>query len=224
MESSSSANSNHIIIDPALAPFLCTPAQFLARHPDLHGVLAGAVVYRRSPDHARGLETLAIRRAATDSWPLLWEHPGGSVEVDKDPSLVHAAVRELQEEGGLVARRVICPVGLRKMFSSAGVEILVEEEDARMDSDDSLLIFRAKGRNWGKLTVLVDVREADATVNPQEHDRYYWMTQDEVANGRLQLLQNESIRFVSEGVKRTLLEGFRLLNDPTLADGAPHTS
>lgn len=49
---------------------------------------------------------LLLRRSASDTMPLRWEIPGGTVDT-QDPSLLHGLTRELYEEAGLRATKVI---------------------------------------------------------------------------------------------------------------------
>lgn len=195
-------------IAPTLNAYSCTPEHLLASRPYIDGLLAGAVVYRQNADIARGLETLIIRRAPSDSWPLKWEHPCGTVDIGRDQNMIEAAVRELAEETGLVAHTVIAAVVIRPI-PAHGEQQFPDDENARMDEDGFLLLFDAIGKTWSKLTVLVVVEGQDVNLDPDEHDAYAWVTEDEVVERRRD--HGEAIDFVSDGVRRTLLAGFDLL-------------
>ncbi|UNI16400.1 hypothetical protein JDV02_002835 [Purpureocillium takamizusanense] len=170
------------------------------------------------------LQTLLIRRAASDSYPLKWEIPGGSVSASRDASVLHAAARELREETGLRVAHVHCPLGMVSSSSSSSSAagpsgshpgpsgttttppppptttatttpaesaaaatakqhargegalpaapavprfgIAPEEEQARQEPGDEALTvtFWETGRRWGKVCLLVDVREDVARV------------------------------------------------------------
>lgn len=92
--------------------------------------------------------------------------------------------------------------------------ISAAEEGAKNEGDDARTVsFLETGQTWGKVTVVVDVHEdldddASVKVRDGEHDRWAWATEEEVKGGRW--MDGEEIGFVSEGVWRTVLEGFRL--------------
>src|SRR5690606_4068370 len=64
------------------------------------GLATGSHVY-----DAQG-RVLLIQRAAHDSMPNRWETPGGAADPE-DATLFEAAARELWEETGLRAKRVV---------------------------------------------------------------------------------------------------------------------
>lgn len=194
----------------SLIPFQDSLEQLKKKWPHLDGLLAGAVVYRQSDDPTRGLETLVIRRAASDSWPLHWEHSCGSADAQIDEDLVSAATREFTEETGLRVAKVTCAVGLRQMFQANGQEDPELDEGAYTTMNNTFLVFNALGKTWGKLTVMVESDGQNVRLDPQEHDRFLWLTEDEVFYEVCSQGEKESIMFVSEGVRRTILEGFRL--------------
>jgi 8-oxo-dGTP pyrophosphatase MutT (NUDIX family) len=184
------------------------PSEFLNARPHIERLMASAMVFR-------GTQTLLIRRAATDSYPLRWEIPGGSTSDRKDASLVAGAVRELHEETGLRAKTVLCAVGMVEPAPAHALRnlgIAAGDEDAQNEGDDAQTVtFLETGRRWGKVTLVVGVHEDGdecVRVRDGEHDRWSWVGEDEVRAGRW--TGGEDIEFVSEGCWRTILQGFRV--------------
>ncbi|KPM35704.1 hypothetical protein AK830_g10855 [Neonectria ditissima] len=178
-----------------------TPSTLLAAHPDIDALIAGAVV-----TNPHGL-LLLLRRAPTDSWPLRWEVPGGCVDAT-DASLVAAAVRELWEETGLRATAVRAAVRLVPADDD-GLPASEEEGEVDLHVKDDLCLFRETGSVWAKLTAWVDVESCDAVVvRDDEHAEWAWVTEEEARLRRF--ADGRELEFVSEGVRRTVLEGFRL--------------
>lgn len=217
-----------------------SPSEFLAARPHIHRLMAACMVFRRGggedreqqcqhhqeqeeeqqqqqqqqeqQQQAPPLQTLLVRRAASDSYPLKWEIPGGSVSTARDASVLHAAARELREETGLRVARFHCPLGMvpaplpanpppatagvaaaassslghedeagngngigcedgngngdERLSSPPGLGIAPEEEHARQEPHDEALTvtFWETGRRWGKVSLLVDVREDVARI------------------------------------------------------------
>ena len=122
--------------------------------------------------------------------PNKWEVPGGAVD-DDDPSLLHAAARELWEEAGLVARH----------FSY----IVTEGRDREPGYEFS---NRTGTERWGRISFAADVDSCDrVTLDPNEHQDYAWATEEEVRN---QKVGHRSTEFTSKDTQGLLLEGFRL--------------
>ncbi|KAH7140671.1 NUDIX hydrolase domain-like protein [Dactylonectria macrodidyma] len=189
-------------VSPALQAHVdVTPAAFLASHNgDIDHLIAGALV-----TDTRG-RALLLRRAPTDSWPLKWEVPGGCVD-DTDASLVAAAVRELWEETGLRAVHVRAPVRLLRADAGDDVEADPAETDLHVKGD--LCLFRETGNIWAKLTAWIDVEATEpVVVRADEHAEWAWVSEPEARARRF--ADGRELDFVSEGVRQTVLEGFRL--------------
>lgn len=155
---------------------------------------------------------LLLQRSPTNSYPLHWEIPGGSTEPS-DTSIVASAARELWEETSLRASHILRPVGLlpeHLLPSQPGpLGISPGEEDARQEMDGALVTFWETGRRWAKCTVLVAVESVeDVRVRDDEHMAWAWVSEGEVVSGRRE--DGMEMGFVSEGVRRSILEGFRL--------------
>lgn len=192
-------------VHPDLTPFLAPVPSFLASTNEIDAMIVGALV-----TNPRG-EILLLRRAAHDCWPLLWEVPGGSVECT-DANFVAAAVRELHEESGLVAKRVLRAVHMCPAAELAGVEKEKDrvEESARMVGD--VVMFKVGEVRWGKLTVWVEVQGCEGVrIDPEEHEDWAWTSEEEARSERFR--DGREFEFVSDGVKRSVLEGFRLFKE-----------
>ncbi|KAF4458176.1 nudix protein [Fusarium austroafricanum] len=183
---------------PALDAFSSTPDVFRSTHPPIEHLIAGALV-----TNPQG-QILLLRRAAHDSWPLLWEVPGGCVD-HSDDDLVAAAVRELWEEAGLRAKAVKAIVGIVPTTEPMPDDPLEKDLEVLYD----MLVFRADDGVWGKLTVWVEVESCDdVKIDENEHVEFAWVTEEEAIKN--QFKDGKKLEFVSEGVKRNVLQGFRL--------------
>lgn len=211
-------------VSPSLTRYTSPPSTFLAANPSIDHLIAGAVV-----TDPRG-RILLLRRAAHDSWPNKWEVPGGCVDPE-DSSLVAAAVRELWEESGLVTTHVRAAVGLYRFSCSASSSTPSTSSNSSTSSpgnrgqdaaehpkgagedilavQDEMVLFRETGNTWGKLTAWTDVASCEAvTVRPDEHADWAWVTREEAEERRF--AHGGELDFVSDGVRLTVLEGFRL--------------
>ncbi|KAH9898958.1 NUDIX hydrolase domain-like protein [Xylariomycetidae sp. FL2044] len=160
--------------DALLDPFQVTEETYLSTYPTdkpFNGVATGSFVFRPSlpnpsssslPSTASttttaDLKLLIVQRAEKDSMPLRWEVPGGAYEKENDATVLHAAARELLEESGLAARRIL---GL-----------------VRHDVIDTP---RSK-KHILKISFLVEVDDdAEVRLNPNEHEAFLWVGLDEV--------------------------------------------
>ncbi|KAF5237467.1 hypothetical protein HYE67_010412 [Fusarium culmorum] len=185
-------------IPPSLNAFSSKPAEFRATHPPIQHLIAGALV--TNPEG----QVLLLRRAAHDSWPLLWEVPGGCVD-DIDADLIAGAVRELWEEAGLRANKVKGVVGIAPIAEPMPDDPLEKDLEVLYD----MLVFRANDGVWGKLTIWVDVESCeDVKIDEEEHVEFAWVTEEEALQNSFK--DGRKLDFVSEGVRRNVLEGFRL--------------
>lgn len=195
-------------IPSSLLSFTHSPAAFLAANKNIHRLIAAAIIITSSTDTPVP-KVLLLRRAPTDSFPLLWEVPGGCVDVDSDPSLVAAAARELWEETGLRARNVLRAVDMADPVPRpAGREDENgEEAESYHVPGGAMCLFREGETTWGKTTFLMEVESSEnVVVRPEEHVEWAWVTKEEVTKG--QFNDGKELDVVSEGVRRTVLEGF----------------
>ncbi|KAI5457789.1 NUDIX hydrolase domain-like protein, partial [Mariannaea sp. PMI_226] len=196
-------------ISPSLAPYTSHPSSLLKANPSIDNLLAGAVVTNASN------QVLILRRSPTDSWPLKWEVPGGSVDIPGDASMVDAAVRELWEESGLVATSVKAAVHLHPSAparideATNGDGTPKEEGETQVEMLDDLVVFRETGNTWAKLTAWMDVKSCDeVVVREDEHVEWAWVTEEEARTCKF--ADGRELDFVSASVRLTVLEGFRL--------------
>jgi 8-oxo-dGTP pyrophosphatase MutT (NUDIX family) len=158
----------------------------------LDGLCTGIVVF--NPEG----RVLLIQRAPHDSMPHKWETPGGGVD-DDDPSLLHAAARELWEESGLVAVH----------FTR-----IVPEGSGQLMSD--VFSNRTGKRFFRRVTLLAEVDSCEHVVlDPAEHQDFVWATEDEV---RQQRIGDRELIITHTSVQELLLGAFRLREEilPTL--------
>lgn len=194
---------------PRVAAFSIPLLQFQADRPDIHKLAAGALVFRRLSGTG-DTQVLLLRRAPSNSFALKWELPGGSVEPDKDKTLLHTAVRELWEETGLSARQILCSVAL---CSTAQGTWTPDEQKATMDRDNELFVAREDNENWGRALFIIDVDEKEhgnVRVDQNEHSEWTWVTESEVVSNRLKSEGTKNVEWVGYGMRRILLDGFRL--------------
>ncbi|KFY18439.1 hypothetical protein V493_08618 [Pseudogymnoascus sp. VKM F-4281 (FW-2241)] len=204
-------------ISADISDFLLSPAEFLATRPDVHNLVAGAMVFRSTPDSSSSsssVETLLLRRAPSDSFPLKWEIPAGTADPSLDDSIIGVAVRELWEETHLRPQTVFHTVGLGLPKDVTNLALIGEAEDARMDSDLDICLLRVSGLTWAIVTFLTDIEdeEAEVILREDEHVESAWVTETEVQK-QFYSGTGQSLDFVSEAMRMTVLEGFRLRKD-----------
>ncbi|KAL7625977.1 hypothetical protein AAE478_002746 [Parahypoxylon ruwenzoriense] len=125
---------------------------------------------------------LLVQRAAHDSLPLRWEIPGGACDHD-DESLLHAVARELWEESGLRAKFIGSLVG------------------------EGLVFFTRRGARMCKYSFMTEVEEYDVKLDPNEHQAYLWVTEDEARAGKC---GDVEFKYTFREQKLAVLEAFRL--------------
>ncbi|KAI0103882.1 NUDIX hydrolase domain-like protein [Nemania sp. FL0031] len=167
--------STHFDFDLSVASFGVPLDTYLKTIPMLQGVCVGAFVF---DDQGR---LLLLQRSKTDSYPRLWEVPGGTID-DEDVSLLHGLVRELEEETGLRARRVTGVVG-------KGVTFLTREPACVC-----------------KYSFIVDIEAGDVKIDPKEHEAFVWVTEDEAKAKNCGEIR---LSYTSVGQEKAILESFR---------------
>jgi 8-oxo-dGTP pyrophosphatase MutT (NUDIX family) len=120
------------------------------------------------------------------------EIPGGKVD-DTDQTLVHAAVRELKEETGLIATWVRSKVA-EFTFS--------DERPGRPPI------------TWLKLIFEVEVEDTNVSLDPVEHQRCLFASEEEIIND---LVGDVKLAYISPPNKAIKLEAFRLRKDAVLS-------
>ena len=111
------------------------------------------------------------------------EIPGGKVD-DTDETVLHALVRELKEETGLEATKIVRKVG----------EFGWEERRGK----------------WLKLVFEVEVKEMNIVLDAEEHQEYLFATEEEIVNDKV---KDVALSYISPPNKVIKLEAFKLRRD-----------
>lgn len=206
-------------LSPELLDFTISPAEFLASRPDIHNIIAGAIVFRTIPGVPPSQcnpEILLLQRAASDSFPLKWEIPAGTADPKLDSSIAAVAVRELWEETHLRASRLRKAVPMGLPDGVTNLTCVGEVEDARMDSQLPMCLLRLGDQTWAVVSFLVDLEDegkaGEVILQDDEHVQYTWVSANEVEIG-MSGRTGENLDFVSEAMKMVLLEGFRMIKE-----------
>ena len=181
----------------SLAAFNTSPSSYLAANyppSTWDGLATCAIIFNHQN------RVLLLRRAKHDSMPGLWEPPGGAAD-EEDGSLFVSAARELWEEAGLVAKRVVRVVsegegkvpGSRITNRTGEVAFVKFAFEVQVEGDEGP----------GDLTV-----EAD----PNEHDAFVWATEDEVKSGEIEVIGGK-FELTYGGTKEMVLDAFRRRRD-----------
>ncbi|KAF7451209.1 hypothetical protein A1F99_029860 [Pyrenophora tritici-repentis] len=164
----------------SLEEYAIPAKEFLRQHPEYHVLATGAIVFNQQG------KLLLVQRAADErAFPNYWEIPGGKVD-DTDETILHAAVRELKEEAGLEATRVVRKV-TQFTFSD-----------------------QVPGRpttTWLKLVFEMEVKQADVVLDPIEHQKFLFATEGEIANDKV---GDVKLAYISPENKVVKLEAFKM--------------
>lgn len=178
---------------PSTASFAVPSQTYLSQHASeklqYEYIATGALVMDASSSPPARI--LLIQRAAHDSMPSRWEIPGGGCD-DDDASILHGVARELWEEAGLTAARIGPQVGGGHFFISRS------------------------GKRVCKFSFLVDAREGEGEgagggvglhvrLDPSEHQRYVWATEEEVKARRVGEVE---LKFTTREQEAVVLEAF----------------
>lgn len=203
-------------ITPTLQPTLYNaPVQtYLAANPTVTNPMASAAVfYHGSNTSEVPPRLLLLQRAPNDTLPLKWEFPGGSVDTDgTDPSIINGAVRELREETGLVAKRVVRELGEHREFYEEVVgegrmltwRMVIFEVEVGFEfyNVEELVEGEGEGKKEELRRKLPKVE-----LEPDEHVRYLWCTEEEVRAGRC---GDVELEFTDPDWRRIMLKAFEL--------------
>lgn len=174
-------------VDESLEPWNMPVKDWLTQNQkdnQYDGLATGNIVFNP------GGKALMIQRAATDSLPNKWEFPGGAAD-DEDPTIFHAAARELWEESGLIAKRF--------------THIITQGPDKE---PGETFQNRLRTKIFIRFTFHVEVESCDdVKLDPNEHQNYVWASEDEV---RQQKIDGRDISITRWTVQALFLEAFRL--------------
>ncbi|KAF2850459.1 hypothetical protein T440DRAFT_468444 [Plenodomus tracheiphilus IPT5] len=176
-----SKSSPSLQFGPDLQEYAVPDQEFLRQHPEYDILCTGVAVFNEEG------KLLLVRRAKDElAFPNAWEVPGGKVD-DTDDTILHAAARELKEEAGLTATRVV-----RKVTQFTF-------DDGRPGRPN---------KTWLKLIFEMEVEDLSSiTLDPIEHQDFLFATEEEVAAERVGGMK---LAYVSEANKAVKLEAFRL--------------
>ncbi|KAH4189081.1 hypothetical protein HBH42_139050 [Parastagonospora nodorum] len=173
--------------DPALAEFSLPKQLYLAAHPNACFDYIATSTLVLDTSALTKPRILLLQRSASDSDPNKWEPPGGACD-DDDLSILHGAARELWEEAGLQATRFCGQVSEPYFFTL----------------DDGKIVCQFN------FLVQVDVNDyghpPDTRLDPKEHQRFIWATEDEVKARRV---DDVELDFTRAEVERTVLLAFQ---------------
>ncbi|KAL7916866.1 NUDIX hydrolase domain-like protein [Trichoderma velutinum] len=184
-EAQRSTLDTQFTVHPNATPFTVSQQAYLAAHPDprYNCIATSAVVFDISNRSCPRL--LLLQRSANDTAPNKWEVPGGGCE-DDDESILHAAARELWEEAGLKAVHLGAPVTGPHFFSSKSGKKVCQ----------FVFPVQAETNNEGRM---------DVTLDPNEHQRFVWASEEEVKAKRVQDIELE---FTAKDIECTVLAAF----------------
>ncbi|SPO06168.1 uncharacterized protein DNG_08857 [Cephalotrichum gorgonifer] len=142
---------------------------------------------------------LLVQRSETDAFPLCWEIPGGCVDLE-DPTVLHAAARELREEAGLTATAFVSCAD--SFADGRSPHVFIDEPPGEV------------ARLWCRLAFLVEVEAAgEVVLDEREHRDFVWATAEELEEGRA---SGRDLVFATPAMREILIEGFRMKR---VADG-----
>ncbi|KAI0530163.1 NUDIX hydrolase domain-like protein [Xylaria digitata] len=169
---------------PSVVGFTLSKRSYLAAHPGASfGYIATSALVL---DTGTGVNprVLLLQRAASDSSPNKWEPPGGACD-DDDESILHTAARELWEEAGLEAARILGLAGDPYDFSISIGEVRQFNFAVSIKTENGML--------------------PAVKLNPEEHQRFVWATESEV---RARNINGINLEFTAEEVERAVLLAF----------------
>lgn len=148
-------------------------------------------------------QLLLILRASTDSYPNVWEPPGGSVEPT-DLTVLHGLVREVWEETGLRVKNIV-----QQIWHADG-----------SDQAGDMKFSGRRGEKWCKLNYLVEClteKDINGEVNvdyrvvldDKEHQDWAWFTREEM----------EKVNFISEEGREVARSAYVAFEEKLRRDG-----
>jgi 8-oxo-dGTP pyrophosphatase MutT (NUDIX family) len=166
------------LLAPHLADFPIVREDFREAHPDITDIIVGAFII--APSATNREKTISPRvlllrrsmRTPPDQYPGTWDFPGGRFETS-DETMVDAVKREVFEETGLHVSQITAFVGISYWTKP-----------------------KYPARKWGKFCFIVeaeeqkdvagfDLKSIPIKLSPDEHDDFYWATEEEVKDGPL---------------------------------------
>ena len=154
------------IIAPTLSHHSISLETWRGPTPKYSNLAIGGFILRLSPKD-KSTQLLLLKRASTDSYPNMWEPPGGSVDKE-DLTLFHGLVREVWEESGLRVTKIN-----RQIWDKDG------------KGKEEVSFPGRRGALWCKLNFLIEVQtkedgEVDVELDQTEHQKWGWFSKDEM--------------------------------------------
>ncbi|PTB65110.1 hypothetical protein BBK36DRAFT_1204218 [Trichoderma citrinoviride] len=173
--------------DESLVEFSVPKADWLRiNNKAFDGILTSAFIF-----DGQG-RVLLVQRAATDSMPNLWEAPGGAVDAG-DASILAGCAREVREEAGLVARRMVRLVTEGLPGRTEGWSVFTNRDGTKVICGFGFEVEVEPGRE-----VVLDERE---------HQAFVWAGEEDVRRGEV---EGRKIPLTGAMMRNKLLEAFRL--------------
>ena len=210
-------------IPPGLSNLRIPLSTFLARNPNYNVLAVGACIF--FPPHPalspRQQQTpsplisslskpclLLVQRASTEyGFPDLWEIPGGSSEPS-DPTILHSVAREIFEETGLTVCNFKGLVGEGVEFSTGRfdnvkkwLKLAFEVEVVEIPSPGN------QGHRPAESGAKSSVEDISITLDPEEHQRYAWVTEEDVRR-----TGPGAYQITTEAQREMMLQAFALHN------------
>ncbi|CAI6337098.1 unnamed protein product [Periconia digitata] len=175
MASSSEESRYPFECDPSVHKYQVSEKEYLGQNSQHHVVCVGITIFNEEN------KLLLVQRAKSEkAFPCFWEIPGGKVD-EPDTTILHGAVRELKEETGLEATRIVRKVGTFE-FGDGAVR-------------------------WVKHIFEMEVKSlATLALDPVEHDAYLWASEEEV---KAEQVGEVKLKYISPDNKFIKLEAFR---------------
>jgi 8-oxo-dGTP pyrophosphatase MutT (NUDIX family) len=194
--------------EPSLKEWSVPAQTYLKRHPhpdgkNLDNIATSALIFRTSTDNDSNASNspqpqrrvLLLQRAAHDSMPLCWEPPGGA--VDPGETILEGCAREVYEESGLAARRIVRVVKDGIVFRNSSGTMTIGK-----------VVFEVEGNLAGEgESESEDTAGVVVKLDPNEHADWAWVTEDEVRKG---MVKGREEKLAGATTYEVLMEGFRL--------------
>ncbi|KAL7791893.1 NUDIX hydrolase domain-like protein [Trichoderma ceciliae] len=212
-----------------LAPLASQPPKTLCNgDPPIAHLMTSVLVLRQFEGQA---QILLVRRSPSDSYPLKWECPGGSVD-GTDASVLDAAARELWEETSLKESRFHAVVGMARQADALGSSLVAnwgigpqdegaKDVEVQVAGEAGMTIaittFLETRERWGKINLVATTSGSHAVVlDPEEHVEWGWFSEEEVRMGRAVASSGEGggggrvLEFTSQAVWGSILGAFEV--------------
>ena len=206
-----------IHIPQALQKHTIPLTAFLQAHPQYNNLAIGAFIFHPplsflfapcpGPSSISEWRLLLVQRAASEpAFPHLWEVPGGQSD-DADPTILHSVARETFEETGLRLTRFVREIGKgvefesrKKRWVKLNFEVEVQElwsysgSGGHVIEPEQGVVDRERVHSRGGEGAGASVpghQDIVVTVDPQEHQKYKWATEEEIRDMAGQIVTTE---------------------------------